>query len=54
MYIHTRVKPPQSYSADRARRQCEKHHAALHAPMGIHYRGLQWEGGAADWGSFIS
>ena len=23
------------------------------SPLGIHYRGVQWEGGAVDWGSII-
>ena len=27
--------------------------AAQVAPLGIHQRGVQWEGGAVDWGSII-
>ena len=27
--------------------------AGLRPPMGIHYRGVQWEWGAVDWGSTI-
>ena len=27
--------------------------AVRRAPLDIHYRGVQWEGGAVDWGSII-
>ena len=29
------------------------HDEAAVARLGIHYRGLQWEGGAVDWGSIM-
>ena len=35
------------------RDRCPEDHPKLRAPVGIHYRGVQWEGGAVDWGSII-